>query len=204
MEKIHTCAAALVPFFEQVFNGNWQQAERHCSLIFKMEEEADDLKRDIRLHLPSSLFLAISRLDVLGLLTQQDKIANKAKHIAGIVFDRKMQFPTKIKTEFASFVQRSVDAAALAMKAINELDELVETGFRGHEVAVVEEMVLELDQVERDTDKMQLQIRQQIFSLEKSLDPVDVIFLYKVIDWTAELADRAQFIGQRLESLLAS
>lgn len=203
MDKIHACVLALLHFFDSAIEQNWEDAEKYNKEIFKIEEEADDLKKAIRLHMPRGLFLAVARGDLLELLTLQDKIANKAKHIAGLVVARKMVFPESIRENFIKFVKRSVDAAILAKKAIDELDELVETGFRGHEAKVVENMVLELEQVERDTDRIQLQIRQQMFALESTLNPVNVIFLYKIIDWTGELADRSQQVGQRIESFLS-
>ena len=43
----------------------------------------------------------------------------------------------------------------------------------------------------------------QLAKLEKSLPPVDVMFLYKVIDWIGDLGDRAQQVGSRLELMLA-
>ena len=35
------------------------------------------------------------------------------------------------------------------------------------------------------------------------LPPVDVIFLYKIIDWIGDLANRAQTVGGRLQILIA-
>ena len=203
MDKILCCVDEMLPFFESVFKQDWEQAKIIHSRILQEEHTADELKKEIRLHLPNSLFLPVARGDLLGLLTSQDKIASKVKHVSGLVYSRKMIFPESIIEMFLKFVKRSIDAATLAKKAINELDELVETGFRGREVKIVESMILELDQVERDTDNMQVDLRHEVFSIEKQLDPIDVIFLYKIIDWTGELADRAQHVGHRLESLLA-
>ena len=203
MDKIHTCVKELIPFFNLVFEQKWQECQVIHQKIVQLEEEADNLKKEIRLHLPNSLFLPVARGDLLGLLTSQDKIASKAKYISGLISSRNIYFPPVIGKGFKQFVQRGIDATELAKKAINELDELVETGFKGREVKVVEDMILELDQVERDTDNMQITLRADLFTIEKTLDPVDVIFLYKLIDWTGDLADRAQHVGHRLESLLA-
>jgi hypothetical protein len=35
------------------------------------------------------------------------------------------------------------------------------------------------------------------------LNPVDVMFLYHIIDWVGDLADLAERVGARLEILLA-
>ena len=45
--------------------------------------------------------------------------------------------------------------------------------------------------------------RKILFRLEKDLPPVDVIFLYKIIDWIGDLADRASRVGGYLQLLLA-
>jgi predicted phosphate transport protein (TIGR00153 family) len=86
---------------------------------------------------------------------------------------------------------------------MNELDELLETGFGGREAALVESMVMELEQIERDTDLMQIDVRRALFKLEKDLPPVDVMFLYQIIEWIGDVADRAERVGNRLEQLLA-
>ena len=90
-----------------------------------------------------------------------------------------------------------------ASKAINELDELLETGFKGREVTLVEKMLVELDAIEQDTDDMQIKIRRQLRAIENELNPVDVMFLYKIIEWVGELADIAERVGSRLELMLA-
>ena len=43
----------------------------------------------------------------------------------------------------------------------------------------------------------------RLAQLETELPPIDVMFLYKIIDWTGDLGDRAQQVGSRLELLLA-
>eukprot|EP01126_Amoeba_proteus_P010794 TRINITY_DN14264_c0_g1_i2.p1 TRINITY_DN14264_c0_g1~~TRINITY_DN14264_c0_g1_i2.p1 ORF type:complete len:120 (-),score=13.65 TRINITY_DN14264_c0_g1_i2:9-368(-) len=100
-----------------------------------------------------------------------------------------MVFPKVMADQYMAFVKRSIDTAELAHKVINDLDDLIETGFRGKEVEIAEAMILKLDVVERATDNIQMQLRQDIFSIEKQLDPIDAIFIYKIIDWTGELAE---------------
>jgi len=203
MDRVQACIAELIPFFDAVFEENWAEARKQQGKISRLEREADKLKRNLRLHLPKSLFMPISRRDLLEILTMQDKIANKAKDIAGLVTGRKMVIPAEIADQFLEFVERSIDASAQAQKAINELDELVETGFRGGEVNLVQSMIKRLDEIEGDTDKLQIRIRTEAAKFEKTLPPVDAMFLYKVIDWVGDLGDRAQQVGSRLELLLA-
>ena len=80
---------------------------------------------------------------------------------------------------------------------------MLETGFKGREVTLVEKMLVELDAIEQDTDEMQIRIRRQLRKVESELNPVDVMFLYKIIEWVGELADIAERVGSRLELMLA-
>ncbi len=201
--KVHETCELLIPFFEATAAQNWDKAEQIRLQISQCEKDADDLKREIRLKLPSGIFMPVDRTDMLDLLTQQDKIANRAKDIAGRVVGRTMQFPTELTDDFMLYLKRCIDATALAKKAINELDELLETGFKGREVHLVENMINQLDQVEDDTDAMQISLRKRLHSIENSYNPIDVMFLYKILEWVGGLADQAETVGARLELMLA-
>jgi predicted phosphate transport protein (TIGR00153 family) len=203
MASVQVCIAELIPFFEEVLAGNWTEAKKQQKNIAQLEREADKLKKELRMHLPNSLFMPVDRRDLLEVLTMQDKIANKAKDIAGLVVGRKMEFPDSVSPKILDFVKRCIDAALQAQKATNELDELVETGFSGKEIKIVSSMIKKLDKIEADTDRIQVNIREQIFKEEDELNPIHAMFLYKIIEWIGDLADLSQRVGSRLELMLA-
>ena len=203
MEEVFLCVSELVPLFEAVIAKDWDKVKEVQKKISDLEGEADKLKKDIRLQLPKGMFMPVSRRDLLEILTMQDKIANTAKDIAGIILGRKMELPDKIAKDYMPFVERCIEACAQAKKAINELDELVETGFRGHEVKLVQKMIKKLNKLESETDNFEKKIRHKLFAIEKELPPIDAMFLYKIIEQTGDVADRAQQVGSRLQLLLA-
>ena len=114
-----------------------------------------------------------------------------------------MHFPAAIGPRLIEFAYRSVDACRQAEKTVGELDELVQTGFRGAEVKLVENMIHELDRIEKDTDLIQVAVRSGLFELEDSLPPIDVMFFYEVIDAIGNLGNCAQRVGSRLQLMLA-
>lgn len=203
IRKAHQCAELLVPFTEALIAGDWDLAGQSQQQISAIEKSADEIKREVRRRLPKSLFLTFPREDILDLLSSQDKIANKAKDIAGLMYGRRMQIPATLAEPMLRYVRASVAASSQAVKAIGELDELIETGFGGHEIKLVEKLIEDLDNLEQDTDEQQIAIRTQLFSIEKDLHPVDVMFLYRIIEEVGELADRAQRVGGQLQMLLA-
>lgn len=203
MAEVQACANELIPFFEAALANDWEKAAVLQKEIARLEGVADDLKRELRLNLPSGLMMAMSRRDLLETLSTQDKIANKAKDIAGLMLGRKMTIPSEIGPLMLDFVKSCVETSAQAQTAINELDELVETGFRGREVDLVESMITQLDELEGRSDKIQVEVRSRMFAIEKDLSPVDVMFFYRIVEWVGELSDQAQRVGSRLEIMLA-
>jgi len=203
IRMVYKCSAKLPQFFEACANNEWDKAAEIRRAISLAEKEADDLKRQIRLELPGGLFMPVDRADLLELLTQQDRIANKAKDVAGRVLGRELQIPESMRVDFSSYLARCIDAIEKAADAINELDDLLETGFKGREVELVAKMIHQLALIEDDTDAMQVKLRADLKAIEASMNAVDVMFLYQIIEWVGDLADLAERVGARLEILLA-
>ncbi len=200
---VDECAQQLIPFMHAVMDNNWQVAENIQNQIADLENRADKIKVELRLNLPKSLFLPFPRSDILELLASQDSIADVCRDIAGLMLGRQMNIPEPIEADYLAFLKRSIDAVDQAQKAINQLDELLETGFRGSEVNVVEDMIHQLAAIEHDTDEMQISLRRSLYKIEKDYSAIDIMFLYKIIDWTGRIADTAERVGGRLQLLLA-
>lgn len=203
MSTVIDCVSLLLPLFEAVIAQNYARVNEIQEEIARLENEADDQKHELRLHLPRSLFLPMERRDLLEVLTMQDSIANRTKDVAGLIRGREMSLPKELGPLFVEYVSRSIDACSQARRTVGELDELVETGFHGREVDRVQAMITELDRVEKQTDEIQIEVRSRLRDLEKSLHPLDAMFIYRVVDWVGDIGDRAQRVGSRLQLMLA-
>ena len=202
VQKVYDCTKTLNSFMDAVFAADWDKVLEIQQTISKLENEADDMKRSIRLNLPKGLFLAIDRRDLLDLLSRQDRIANKAKDIAGVITGRKLEFPSSLHDEIKIYLQRCIQACEVALRAVNGLDELITAGFKGEEFKMVEDIINQLDKIENESDQLQRELREKLRLLEVDLPPVDVMFRYKIIDWMGGLADSAQLVGDRLELMV--
>ncbi|NIV17922.1 MAG: TIGR00153 family protein [Woeseiaceae bacterium] len=200
---VYRCSKRLHAFFAAAVEGDWDKAADVRADIEAMEQQADDLKKEIRLHLPKSLFMPVPREDILQLLLVQDRIANRARDVSGLVLGRKMEIPAQIAEEFLEFVDRNIDAAKQARKSVRELDELFTAGFKGAEVDLVSALIEELDRIETDTDDRGAALRRSVFKIEDTLNPIDAVFLYQAIELIGEIADMAERVGRRLELLLS-
>lgn len=197
-------AAQLLPdMFRASADDDWEKAAEVQKAIATAEGAADKLKRSVRRHLPKSLFLPVPRSDLLELVSIQDAVANTARDIAGLVLGRRLRYPEKLQNAMVELAETSALTSNQALKAIQELDELLEVGFTGREVKRVEEMLKELDRLERSADKQEVKVRAKLFKMEADLFPVDVMFQYQIIGLLGNVANCAESVGHRLQILLA-
>ena len=197
------CARQILPLFEEMAAGDTAAVSARRQEIDRLEHEADRIKNEIRSHLPNRMFLAVERRDMLEILDCQDTIADLAQDIAELADMRGMVVPKPLVEAFLELVRRVVTACEQAKDVINELDDLVETGFRGRGVERVDEMIDELSRIESDTDELEERVKRLLFGLEDELG-ISAIFWYKLVDYVGGMADNAERVGNRLRLLTAS
>ncbi|MCP4125483.1 MAG: TIGR00153 family protein [Gammaproteobacteria bacterium] len=203
MRIVNECILEVPALFDALINGDNPALIKQKDLIFAKEFEADDLKHELKAHMPKSLFLPVDRRDLLDLLDVQDSIANTAQDIAGLMITRDMSVPEGMAEPLVAFVQCCVDTCNSAATIIEELDELIEMGFRGQEASRVDEMIEQLNNLEDETDAMGVALTRTLFSMEDDLKPVSVMFWYKMLQWIGNLADNAELVGNRMRLLIA-
>jgi predicted phosphate transport protein (TIGR00153 family) len=203
MDVVQECVALVPTLFDALIAADQQALADTQQAIFAKEHEADQIKNEVRLHLPRSLFMPVDRRDLLEVLEVQDAIADTAQDIAGLLLQRDMTVPAAMQADLTALVRRCVDAVAQSKAIIGELDELVETGFGGPEANRVEDMVTELNKIETETDDLAISLTRSLFKDEDSMSPVSVMFWYRLIQWIGDLADDAEKVGDRLLLLIA-
>ena len=197
------CARQILPLFEEMVAGDAAAVTTRRQEIDRLEHEADRIKNEIRSHLPKRMFLAVERRDMLEILDYQDSIADVAQDIAELADMRGMVVPKQLASAFLDLVRSVVAACEQAERVIDELDELVETGFRGREVARVDEMIEELSRMESTTDDLEERVQRLLFGIEDELG-ISTIFWYKLIEDVGGMADYAERVGNRLRLLTAN
>ena len=202
MKQVHSCLKDFAVFAKATKAQDWDKAETIHISINNKEQKADQLKKKLRMNLPSTFMMPFSRRDLLDVLLIQDSIANITKDLSGLMMTRRMVFPEQIAGDFIKLAGLCIKTSAAALTAINELDELLETAFSSRERKIVDKMIKTVNELEHETDDAQNDIRNKLFALESDLPPVDVMFYYRAIEWLGETADAAQKVGSRFEVML--
>ena len=196
-------AIALQNFLTSASVSDWGKASQYRQEIIDLEHAADDIKNQIRTHLPKSLFLSVSREDLLDLVYTMDGIPNTAKDISGIMVGRQMEIPNQIGEQFTAFTKAAIKASKQASAAIEKVDEVQKGGFSSNDADLLQDLVAELEQLEHENDDLEAALRNDFFKIEKDFPAVDVMFLYDIFNRIGSLADIAQTAGHILIRLVS-
>ena len=198
MEKSKESAEELLVFLDAAIDNDWDKVNTSRKKIIALEKDADKLKAETRDLLPKGMFLFVPRGDLLDLIGLADEIPNTIKDISGLVYGRQIVIPSQISASFKEFASEAVEIVSTAALAVDQLSEVSRLAFGSRASDVLEKIISKLDSLEAENDKSEVTVRRQLFDIEKDLPPVDVMFLYDVINKIGELADRAEQVGHRL------
>lgn len=197
------CANEVPKLFEAVKAGNADEIESSRERIYALENEADKIKNELRTHLPKSIFMPVDRRDLLEILDLQDSIADTAQDIAGMMIARPMSLPDAVFEPLIELTNKCVSVCNHLGKIMEELDQLLETGFRGPESEKVMYMLDELNEEETQTDILAIKVMRLLFEHEEDIGAVSTIMWDRIIHWVGDLANLAERSGNRHRLLLA-
>ncbi|UCE19798.1 MAG: TIGR00153 family protein [Gemmatimonadota bacterium] len=203
MNAVKKCVNLLKPMFEALIEQDHERVEDIANQISKQEHEADIIKNEIRNHLPKSIFLPVSRTDILNFLREQDAIADDAEDVGVLLTVRKTNLPAELKDELFAFLDKVLETFELTVRVNSELKLLMESSFGTAEVEKVLKLVDEIGHAEWETDSHQFRLAQKMFEMEQKLSPGDIIILLNVFRQVARLADHAQNVGDLLRLMIS-
>ncbi len=198
MDKVFSCVSLLPQLFDALYNNNQGQVNIYAEKIGNLETEADKLKSKFSLNLPTSLLMPVDRKDLLSLISIQDSIADSAEEIGQILTYRDMVVPDELKALLSELIEATMEIANDANIMIKRLNTLVEVGFGGKPSAQVEDIIAGVRRSEHNIDNIVHRTRRALFTVEKSMDPVSVMFWYKLIDLIENVSNLTENMGDRI------
>lgn len=193
----------LINFLQFAIDLNWDEAVQSRKLISELENQADALKAETRGLLTKSIFLAVPREDILDLIKLADDIPNTVKDISGLMIGRQMEIPKQIASSFLLFAKEAAAITDAAAEAVDYIDELFQFSFGGNAAIKMQQLIEKLNSLENKNDHSEITLRAELFAIEKDFPPINIVFLYDIINKIGELSDRAEQVGHRI-SLIAS
>jgi predicted phosphate transport protein (TIGR00153 family) len=203
MKKTLECVEATDPLFEKLYAGDADGLKEDARRISILEHEVDELKRDIRSRLTSSIFTPVDRRDVLQILAGMDNIADNAEDLGVLLTLRRMEVPPDwLKEPLEALRDRVKQVVNESASVIDQVDALVEAGFSGPDADRVSAMADQVNRLEHEADKAQDVLGKTIFEHEDDLKPGALIMWINISKKLGDLANSAEHMVNGLRLVL--
>ncbi|MBU0675865.1 MAG: TIGR00153 family protein [Proteobacteria bacterium] len=201
-KKVHECVEVVRPLMEALAHENYQELLELHNRVSKLEYEADLLKHEIRSRLPRRYFMPVDRAEVDNFLRCQDKIADRVQDFSVILTLRNTKIHPDLIDDFFAFVDQIFQATGSLLTAAIELHNLAEVSFGGAEAKAVMELIERVGREEWKADRMARKLSRKIYSFEKILDPITIIFYEKILIALGSIANEAENAGDMMRMMI--
>ncbi len=203
MEKVRECTDILGEGLIKYFKGDYKSFSDLAKKVSEIEHEADRIKRNLRNHLPTSLFMPVDKGKFMWALREQDKILDHAENLVKMLDMRHTKIPKELQEVFISHLKLVMKTVDAMQDAVGNIRDLVETSFVKREREQTKRYIYKVHELEWKADQKKYEMTQGIYNLEKKLDPMDVYHLLKIADWVDDIADHAENVADWLRAMIA-
>ena len=142
------------------FDGQHEDFENHLKDLRKIEERADDLRRNIEIKLYTRTLIPESRGDVLGLLESCDKALN-------ITTETLLEFSVEIPNLFPELKTDFLDIAESSIACLENTVSGIRSYFKN--IDAVRDYIIKVQFYKRETNKIAEKIKRTIFRTDHEL-----------------------------------
>jgi uncharacterized protein len=202
-ERVHETVLLIRPLFMAFLARDWDKTQEIYEQICELERQADDIKNEIRDHLPKSLFLPVDRADMLLFLKEQDALADSTEDLGVMLTMRRTEVTDDMKEPILGFVDQVIRTSQLWYETVKTLPALQETSFGGREVGGTIRSIIEISDLEREADELQAAVTKMLFEREEELGAVSVFFWMRIFKTLGSVANHAENSADLLRLMLA-
>lgn len=202
MDQVARCVAKMSEALDAFEAGRFEALAPLAQEVSRMEHEADQIRDDIRNHLLRRFFMPVDRTHVLRILSQQDSLADIAEDICVLLTMKSISIPDDLKESFGRFRSLSSDAVDLAGSIIDQLDELVETGFGGAEAERIRSLAHQVAYTEHQVDVVAHEFVRGIYARDTEFTVGEFHLWMRLTRTLSQLSNTAENLADSIEMVL--
>ncbi len=203
--KVQECIAALVETTEAFIAGDHDKTHELAMKVSALELAADEIKSNIRNHLPANVRMPVDKALFLQALSSQDGILDQAEDAAIWMSMRKTNVNGPVGEGLRALMAKVEETIKAYGDAVSNFDDLVETGFVKRERDQEKELVHRVHELEHETDVLGADLSRLLFQQESedALGAMGTYHLMKLTLQISKVADYAENAGDRLRAMLS-
>jgi uncharacterized protein len=200
-EKVKECAWGFQQAIECYASSRCEVFEEHRQQVIKLEHEADDIKRNIRGHLPKNVMLPVEKFQLFRYLREQDSVLDSVQESLNWLSYRPYNgIPEPLERDLFLLVDAVVEPTEELSRMVGEA-RLYFRNFSEKQREKVKAIISNIRQMEHEADQREHALLRKIFLLE--IDPVTVLHMIKLAEIIGAIADHAENAGDMMRAMLA-
>ncbi|MFH1957507.1 MAG: TIGR00153 family protein [bacterium] len=160
LEKVSKTVEKMTLSVQDYIKGNIDDAKENGYQTHLVEKEADEKRRTIIEKLHKGAFLPVFREDLIKLVAQQDKIADRAESCCDFCLTQRPEIPGKFRKKFEELLSASVET-------FKPYKEALEQTFISYDIMKVK--IKEVNTEEEKADTVEWHITRDIFTSDMPL-----------------------------------
>ncbi len=199
-EKVKLCAQMLLEAAEYYISGEVKKFDEMTEKVALLESSADQLKRNIRNHLPRGLLMPVEKFQFLEYLREQDKVLDKVEEALYWLSYRPPDLPPQIAEDLLDLLKGVVAPIEKLAQLTEEAWNYFRNG-REQDRILVKKSVRDISQWENEADLLERELIKRVF--QEVSEPLKAFHLIKLIGIIGQIADHAQNAGDRMRAMVA-
>ncbi len=203
--KIKECVGSLEQTLLAFIKGDAEATKEFAMVVSRLELEADEIKSNVRNHLPANVRMPVEKPLFLQTLSEQDRILDEAEDAAIWMSFRVHGVPDTVATGLKELLAKVIETVDAYEDAVANMDDLVHTGFIKREREEEKIIIHRIHQLEHETDVLSRALSAHLLdpAVEEELGAITVYHLLKLTLQISKIADHAENAGDRLRAMLS-
>jgi predicted phosphate transport protein (TIGR00153 family) len=203
--KVRECIAALRETTTAFVAHEHDRTHELAMIVSALELEADEIKSNIRNHLPANVRMPVDKALFLEALASQDGILDKAEDAAIWMSMRPTQLPDDMGVDMMALLDKVAETIEAYQDAVANLEDLLGTGFVKREREEEKELVHRVHALEHETDVLTRELSRKLLTpqAEKTMGAIGVYHMLKLTLQISKIADHAENAADRLRAMLS-
>lgn len=173
-----------------------------ASEIYKLEEDADAIKIEIRKLLHRGFLYRFEKHDIIEYIRQQDRIIDLIEDIAKLMGLNRPSLPQDALDKLKKLVYSIENMVDILKKALKELRMVLESDFSSREISKEREFIDEMNKIETNIDKVVYEFGKWLFTQKEVMNPVDLMFLNELVLTISHIADATENVADKINVML--
>ncbi len=183
-KKVYDCNFELNNLVSLLLQGKEKEAPKLIKRINEIENECDDIRRNIMIDLTKGELSPSVREDLAHLVKRLDSVANNANATAKRLGLLTYDVLAPIADEIKKMSQITLDCVKLLQNTIDLQ--------MGHAVDKVIESVNEINRLEHEVDVLNYAVKQKLITIRPEYSPYTAILLFEMVNLLENISDNAE------------